>query len=65
MLSKENEQFEEDLTRMRHDLELESKNKRKLEQVLRDAALAMKQALTVLRACASHLVTSSIVWPSV
>ena len=52
MLSKENEQFEEDLTRMRHDLELESKNKRKLEQVLRDAALAMKQALTVL--CANH-----------
>ena len=47
LLSKENEQFEDDLTEMRTQLQEESKNKKKLEQVLRDAAQAMKHALTV------------------
>ena len=58
MLSKENEQFDEDLARMRKALEEESKNKRKLEQVLRDAARAMKQALTVSRLLAEPLSAS-------
>lgn len=47
MLSKENEQLDMDLSQTRHDLEFETKNKRKLEQVLREAAAAMKLALTV------------------
>lgn len=47
MLSKENEQFEEDLSQTKDDLEKEKKNTRKLEKVLRDAAWAMRGALMV------------------
>lgn len=45
ILSKENEQFEEDLSRVKQELEEERKNKQKLERVLRDSAMSLKAAL--------------------
>ena len=55
MLSKENEQFEDDLKNTRGDLEHQTKDRRKLERVLRDAAGSMQLALSVSHCCSYSL----------
>ena len=48
MMSKENEQFEEDLTNARNMMAEDGKNRDKLERVLKDTAASLKQALNVI-----------------
>lgn len=46
-LSKENEHFEEDLSRLKAELEEERKNKCKLEKILKEASWSLRTALIV------------------
>ena len=48
MMSKENEQFEEDLTNARNMMAEDGKSRDKLERVLKDTAASLKQALNVI-----------------
>ena len=46
-MAKEYEHLEADLASLKNELSEEQKNKRKLEQVLREAALSIKKVLVV------------------